>query len=187
MRGFIAGILVTLVVLFAAALVIADLGFLPTSADATPSSWEQRMAMSALDASMERHAPRVKNPVPITDENLIDGMKSYTMNCAECHGNLDYKPSQLEHAMYPPPPQLILNPLDDPEWHIHYAIQTGVRYTGMPAWNKVLSDQDIWKVTAFLSRVDHLPPAVQEYWKNAFGVTPRTGEPHEQGAHEHQD
>ena len=184
MKGFIAGIVITLVVLFAIALVVADLGFMPTRADATPSGFETRMASSALDASMERHAPRVKNPVPVTDDNLIDGMKIYTMNCAECHGNLDYKPSQLQHSLYPPPPQLILDPLDDPEWHIHYAITTGVRYTGMPAWDKVLTDQDIWKVTAFLSRVNNLPPGAQAYWKNAFGVSPQS-HPTQPAHHDH--
>src|SRR5215470_11688147 len=181
MRGFILGVIVTIVVLFGIGLAIADLGYLPTTANATPPAVERRLAMSALDASMERHAPRVNNPVPVTDENLIDGMKIYTMNCAVCHGSMDDKPSVLEHSMYPPPPQLLLDPLDDPEWHIYYAIRTGVRYTGMPAWGHALSNQDVWNVTAFLSRVEKLPPAVQEYWKNAYGVTPQShaGEEHE--------
>src|SRR5215472_14401752 len=186
MRGFILGIIVAILVLFGIGLAVADLGFLPTTADATPPSAERRIAMSALDASMERHAPRVNNPVPATDDNLIAGMKIYTMNCAVCHGTMDYKPSVLEHSMYPPPPQLLLDPLDDPEWHIFYAIGTGVRYTGMPAWSHALSNEDMWNVTAFLSRVEKLPPAVQEYWKNAYGVTPQShaGEEHGQhGAH----
>ena len=107
------------------------------------------------------------------------------MNCSVCHGTLDYKPSLLEHSMYPPPPQLILDPLDDPEWHIYYAIRTGVRYTGMPAWSHALNDQDMWKLTAFLTRLDKLPPAVQQYWKTNFGVSPQS-HPTE-GAHEHHD
>jgi mono/diheme cytochrome c family protein len=187
MRAFIAGVIVTLLVIFGIGLAVADLGFLPSNADATPRAFETRMAASALDASMDRHAPRVANPVPVTDDNLIDGMKIYTMNCAVCHGTMDYKPSALQHSMYPPPPQLLLDPLDDPEWHIYYAVRTGVRYTGMPAWNKALSDEDIWKVTAFLSRLDKLPPAVQDYWKKAYGVSPRTGQGEEHGGHEHGD
>lgn len=188
MRGFIAGVIITLLVLFGIGLAIADLGFLPTNADATPSRFEEKIASSALDASMERHAPRVKNPVPINDDSLIDGMKIYTMNCAVCHGTMDYKPSALEHSLYPPPPQLLLEPLDDPEWHIYYAVRTGVRYTGMPAWNKALTDQDMWKVTGFLTHLENLSPAVQEYWKKAYGVSPRSGqEHHEHGAHGHED
>ena len=67
---------------------------------------------------------------------------------------------------------MIIHPLDDPEWHIYYAVRTGIRYTGMPAWNKALSDQDMWKVTAFLSRIEKLPLPVQDYWKKSTGVAP---------------
>jgi len=172
MRNFVLGIIVTLLAIILGGLALATFGLLPTNADATPPRLERRLAMSALDASMDRHAPRVTNPLSPTDENLIDGMKIYTMNCAVCHGTLDTKPSPLEKAFYPPVPQLILDPLDDPEWHIYYAVRTGIRYTGMPAWGKALSDQEIWKVTAFLSRTEKLPPKVQEYWKSAFGVGP---------------
>jgi len=127
--------------------------------------------MSAVDASMDRHAPKISNPVPPTDDNLIQGMKIYTINCSLCHGTLDQKPSPLGKSLYPPVPQLILHPPDDPEWHTFYTVNTGIRYTGMPAWNKVLTTDDIWKVTAFLSRIEKLPPAVQDYWKKAYGVT----------------
>jgi mono/diheme cytochrome c family protein len=104
------------------------------------------------------------------------------MNCAVCHGTLDEKRSLLEKSLYPPPPQLILEPLNDPEWHTFYAVRTGVRYTGMPAWSKVLSADDMWKVTAFLSHIDKLSPAVQEYWKKAYGVAPS---PAGEADHEH--
>lgn len=187
MRNFILGIITIIVVGFVIALIVAQFGLMPTNADATPSAFETKIASNALDAAMERHAPHDKNPVPVTDDNLIDGIKTYSMNCAVCHGDLDYKPSVLEHSMYPPPPQLVLNPMDDPEWHINYAIRTGVRYTGMPAWGKALNSDDIWKVTAFLSRVDKLPPAVQDFCKKTYGVTPQShpGEEHE--GHHHGD
>jgi mono/diheme cytochrome c family protein len=182
MRNFILGIVATIVLILVVGFIIAHFGLMPTNADATPPEFEQHIAMSALDASMERHAPQIANPVPVTDDNLIAGMKLYSMNCAVCHGALDYSPSLLEHSMYPPPPQIIQDPLDDPEWHLYYAIRTGVRYTGMPAWNKALADEDIWKITAFLSRLDKLPPAVQDNWQQTFGVSPKT---HEGGEHKH--
>ncbi len=172
MRNFILGIMLTLAVFALGGIAVATFGLMPTNADATPPRLEIRIATSALDASMDRHAPRVSNPLPPTDENLIEGMKLYTMNCSMCHGTLDNKPSPLEKSFYPPVPQLILDPLDDPEWHTYYAVRTGVRYTGMPAWNKALSDQEIWKVVAFLSRLQKLPPGARDYWEKSFGVGP---------------
>jgi|ERR1700722_5734757 thiosulfate dehydrogenase len=183
MRNFVLGIIVAIVALLIVGFGAALLGLLPTRANRTPSKTEARIAMSALDNSVERHAPRANNPVPPTDENLIDGMKLYSMNCAACHGGIDRKPVDFGLSFYPPAPNLILDPPDDAEWHLYYVIRNGVRYSGMPAWDKTLSDPDMWKITAFLSRIEKLPPAVQEFWKSASGTTPPT--PTEQGHEEH--
>jgi hypothetical protein len=67
MRAFVLGIILTIVAAFIVVLLIAQFGLFPTNADANPSSLERRIAMSAMDASMDRHAPRVSNPVPVTD------------------------------------------------------------------------------------------------------------------------
>jgi mono/diheme cytochrome c family protein len=170
MRNFISGIVVTVLTGLIVGAGAALLGFVPTRANVAPPALEKQVASTALDASMERHAAHMSNPIPPTDENLIAGMKIYTMNCANCHGDLDGKPAQWGEHFYPPAPNLIHDPLDDPEWHVFYAIRTGVRYTGMPSWEKNLPENDIWKVTAFLTRINKLPPAVQDYWKKASGA-----------------
>ena len=172
MGKFLLGVIVTLVLLILIGLGFSTLGLIPTTANVEPPHWERHLAMSAVDASMARHAPRVTNPLTPTETNLEDGMKLYTMNCALCHGGLDRKPSTLATSFYPPPPNLISDPPDDPEWHIFYTIRTGVRYTGMPAWDKTLTEPDMWKITMFLSHMDKLPPAVHDYWKTSFGPAP---------------
>jgi len=186
MRNFILGIVITILVLLIVGLGVVLLGFVPTNANTEPPKLEQQIAMSALDASVERHAPHVNSPVPPTDENLIEGIKIYTMNCALCHGGLDRKPSALAHSFYPPPPNLISDPPDDPEWHLFYTIRTGIRYTGMPAWDKTLSEPDMWKITMLLSHLDKLPPAVQEYWKTNFNVEPTKGDEKKEGGEKHE-
>jgi len=170
MRNFIFGVIFTLLLLAAGALAFLLLGYMPTNADSKPPHMESRIANNALDASMDRHAPRITSPLPATDDNLIEGMKIYTMNCSGCHGTLDKKPSPQAHSFYPPPPQVILHPLDDPDWHIYYSIRTGIRYTAMPAWNTVLKEDEMWKVTLFLSHLEKLPAAVQDQWQKAYGA-----------------
>jgi mono/diheme cytochrome c family protein len=170
MGKFLLGVIVTLLVLILGGLGFAMLGFAPTTANVPPPHWEHRLANTAVDASMERHAPHLANPLTPTDQNLEDGMKLYTMNCALCHGSFDRKPSSLAASFYPAPPNLISDPPDDPDWHIFYTIRTGVRYTGMPAWDKTLSEQDMWKIATLLSHMDKLPPAVQAYWQTNFNV-----------------
>jgi thiosulfate dehydrogenase len=183
MRNFVLGIVAVILVLVLGGLGLAFLGLIPTRANVAPPQMERRLAMSALDISVDRHAPRLNNPVPPTDENLIAGLKIYTMNCALCHGGIDRQPSVLEKSFYPPPPNLIMDPPDDPEWHLYFVIRNGVRYTGMPAWDKALTEPDIWKVTAFLARIDKLPPAVQDYWKKSSGASLPTAAPEDHGEH----
>ncbi|HEY6770629.1 MAG TPA: cytochrome c [Candidatus Sulfotelmatobacter sp.] len=185
MGKFILGVVVTLLVIILGGLGFATLGFFPTNANVPPPRIERRLAMGAVDASMERHAPRVSNPLPPTDQNLEEGMKVYTMNCAVCHGTLDQKPASLADSFYPPAPNLVMHPPDDPEWHTFYTIRTGIRYTGMPAWEKTLSAQDMWKVAGLLSHLDKLPPTVQEFYKTTFGVAPSSGNKEEMKDHDH--
>lgn len=185
MGKFILGVIITLLVLILGTLGFGMLGFFPTTANKPPSHFEARVANAAVDASMHRHAPQVTNPVAPSDQNFEDGMKLYTMNCALCHGGLDRKPSTLANSFYPPPPNLISDPPDDPEWRIFYTIRTGIRYAGMPAWDKSLSEQDMWKITMLLSHIDKLPPGVQEYWKTNFGVEPAAGDEKQEGEKKH--
>jgi mono/diheme cytochrome c family protein len=186
MGKFVLVVIVTVLVIVLGGLGFATLGFFPTPANTAPPHWERHIAMAAVDASMDRHAPHLTNPLPPTDQNLEDGMKLYTMNCALCHGGLDRKPSSLGNSFYPPAPNLISDPPDDPEWHVFYTIRTGVRYTGMPAWDKTLSEQDMWKIASLLSHLEKLPPSVQEYWKTNFGVETPAGGDKDQRKDEHE-
>ena len=169
MGKFIAGIVFTVVVAILATLIYARGGHMAVNADATPSKLEQWAANSALDAAIEHQAPQPQNPVPRTDANLIEGMKLYAMNCGVCHGGLDRKRNVLGGAFYPPAPQILVEALDDPEWHIFFAIKHGVRLTGMPAWGKVMGDDDLWKIVAFVKTINQLPPAVEQQRRLALG------------------
>ena len=78
-----------------------------------------------------------------------------------------------------------------PENQNFFIIQHGVRLSGMPAWNTILSEQQIWQVTTFLSHMDKLPAQVSDEWKTAAATLrartpthPITGI-HGQEGHEH--
>jgi mono/diheme cytochrome c family protein len=47
---------------------------------------------------------------------------------------------------------------DMPENENFYVIiKHGIRFTGMPGWGKNFSDDQIWKLTSFLSQIGKLP------------------------------
>ena len=171
MKKFFAGILFTVVMALVVFIVAAKTGNIPANADAQPTRIERIIAGTARKAYIAANAPHDPNPVAITDDNLIAGMKIYTMNCAECHGGLDRKPSPIGRALYPGAPNLIDHPVDDdPEYETFFVTKHGIRLSGMPAWTGVLTDDDMWKVTAFLKRMPDLPPTVKQHWLDSTGV-----------------
>jgi mono/diheme cytochrome c family protein len=172
MKNFIVGILFTLFVLAVAVAYYVMRGYLDTRADQPPSAIESKIAMSAMDASADRHAPDQKNPVPATEENLVAGAKLYLDSCAGCHGLPSNPDSQFGRSFYPPVPAFFKDVPDMTESQNFYTIRHGVRWTGMPAWNKTLSDQQIWELVTFLSNIEKLPPAASKVLGPSEQVAP---------------
>ena len=163
LTGLVVGVVVVLVALFC----YVRFGFVDPRADQEPGSLEMKVAMPALDASVDRRAPDAKNPLQATDENLLAGMKIYQTNCAGCHGDVSHPHAAFGDSFYPRAPQFAQDPADMPENQNFYIIEHGVRLSGMPAWGTTLKEPEVWQVTTFLSHMDKLSPAVQSAWKAA--------------------
>jgi mono/diheme cytochrome c family protein len=162
MKGFLYGIIFTIVVLIVGGALYLKKGYMKIEADQAPMPLESKLAMAAMDASTERHAPDIKNPIQPTEQNLVDGARLYLNHCAGCHGLPSNRDSQFGRSFYPPVPQFFKDAPDMPDNENFYITQHGVRYTGMPAWNKTLSDSQIWTVVTFLSQIEKLPPAASK-------------------------
>jgi mono/diheme cytochrome c family protein len=65
--------------------------------------------------------------------------------------------------MYPPPPQLLHGKgvTDDPVGETYWKVANGIRLTGMPAYGKSLSENEMWEIAQVLANADHLPPEAQ--------------------------
>lgn len=151
MRGFIMGVIITLLVLFVGGYFYAITGHFDARAVGnTPSTFERRTAMKSLDEWVDEHAPKQANPFQPTMDNIRDGSITYDKNCAGCHGSLKQPISPMRTNYYPPVPQLMSNTPDDPDGNLFYVIKYGARYTAMPGWQGVLSDDDIWKTVVFI-------------------------------------
>ena len=151
MRGFITGVIITLLVLVVGGYFYAITGRFDTRAVGnTPSTFEVHTAMKSLDEWVDQHAPKQANPFQPTMDNIMDGSMTYDKNCASCHGSLKQPISPMQKKFYPPVPQLMSSTPDDPDGNLFYVIKYGVRYTAMPGWEGVLSDDDIWKTVVFI-------------------------------------
>jgi mono/diheme cytochrome c family protein len=175
MGKFVAGILFTLVVGAIIALCVVKFGLVNMRADAAIPRWEQEMAESAAEAYMDKHAPKVTNPVQLSDQNLTEGVRLYKTHCAVCHGGPANPISQIGRSFYPHVPQFLRHAPDMPDHQNFFITKYGVRWTGMPGWETVLSDDQIWRIIGFLSKmdkIDQLPAPVQEEWKRVDSSMP---------------
>lgn len=171
MRNFLLGFVAAVLVVGLAAFFYIRFGFVDPRADIPVNRLEQKLAMPSLDASVDRHAREIENPLTPTEDNLIAGMKIYQSDCAECHGDVNHRHAILADSLYPRPPQFVEDAPDMPEYQNFYIVEHGIRLSGMPAWNKALNQQQAWQVTTFLSQMDKLPANVQEQWKAASDVS----------------
>ena len=167
MKGFIFGVLVTLVVIAGGVYLVAQNGLYPIGADNPPGALERRLAARAMDVYADKHKPAGDNPVAITPATLLEGAKAYEQHCALCHGGAQAKISPMQNKFNPPAPQLVNRiPHDPPAW-IFWVTKHGVRMTGMPAWTGILSDDEIWQVVGFIKNSNQLPPEAQAAWQAA--------------------
>ncbi len=167
-KGFIFGVLATIVVGVAVAYVGITQGLLiPANADARPSKMERWAASRALDATIAREMPARPDPIAPTGANYLAAVKLYGENCSVCHGVPGERPSAIAIGLYQHAPQLARHGVeDDPDGETYWKIKHGIRLTGMPAFTRTLSDEQIWTLALFLKHMDKLPVAPERAWKS---------------------
>lgn len=170
MGNFIRGMIVGAIALAAAGYGYARFGLIDLRADQNPSAWEERIAGQAIDESTERHAPRQKNPLPPTTENLLAGARLYRDKCSDCHGSPVNPNSDYGRSFYPGAPQFMKQAPDLPDHENFYIIKHGVRWTAMPAWGNIMTDSEIWQVVLVLHDFEKLPPEVREELKKTVAA-----------------
>jgi mono/diheme cytochrome c family protein len=165
--AFVAGIVALPLIL----LVAGFAGWIPTDAIHDPPQTEVAVAQKALGVSLAHRAAGLSNPLRGSDADLLAGMKQYRDDCSGCHGRFGRRSLWGTTSFYPRVPQFAQRPppLSAPQMFV--AVKYGIRYSGMGAWGKLMSDREIWQVVTFLSRLDSLPPKVKEEWTKPKSAT----------------
>jgi mono/diheme cytochrome c family protein len=163
------GILLGCIVFPAALLFYYQYGFPPLAVGDKPFIGEVPLIQAPLRYRVPREAPKF-SPIAPTEENLVAGAHIYVDQCAVCHG-LRGKPSSVGTRMYPmAPPMWETHAGDDavgvsssPPGETWWKVSNGLRLSGMPAYQGVLSDTEIWQVSLLLANANKpLPPAALE-------------------------
>jgi mono/diheme cytochrome c family protein len=160
---FLLGICAGVVLTGAAIVAYFWFGYAPVAVADKPMPFEAEIADRALDAHVARLAVQ-DSPLAVNEANLVSGAYLYGMDCAGCHGLPGKPKGAMASAMYPPPPQFFAghsghggHPLNETYWKV----SNGIRLTGMPAFQGILSETQMWQVSQVIGNANVLPDAAK--------------------------
>jgi len=148
----------TILVLLLVAIVVAATGAITVGADVKPGLIERTLAPWARDRAVERHAPKVLNPYAGDPSAIAVGMDHYRENCLVCHGAPGIPATEIAKGLNPPPPSLGSEESDTPDGELFWVTKHGIRLTSMPAFGPTHTDEEIWKIVAFVRHLPDLTP-----------------------------
>jgi mono/diheme cytochrome c family protein len=132
------------------------------SAREEPMELEVMIARQLRHLAMPKEQKQMANPVPASEEVLVEARVHFADHCATCHGNDGKGATQIGQNFYPRTPDLTQAETQSfSDGELFYMIQNGIRFTGMPAWGKDRpeADLDSWKLVHFIR---HLPSITSE-------------------------
>jgi len=158
----ILGIVIGLVVIYSG---------LPNVAASRP---EGAVTSWVLGTTMEHSVRRQASGISpdLSHANLAEGAEHYSAMCAMCHGGPgDVQPNAVGSGLNPDAPNLrkaagYWNPGE-----IYWIIDNGIKMTGMPAFGKTLSADQLTNLTAF---VEQMPTMTAQEYQHLVGPGPTT-------------
>jgi len=114
------------------------------------------------------HAEDIQAP-PLDAAPLIEeGAGHYAAMCSTCHLAPGYDSDETWQGLYPQPPKLAAGTALSPA-EIFWVLKHGIKMSGMPAWGKTHSDQELWALTAFVVK---LPTLSAQAYKDIVAKAP---------------
>ena len=174
MIKFLAGIIFTLLAIVIFVFLYAKFGFMPVATDAKDMPFEGKLAHIALNAHVDKEAPK-QPPFQASKDDFLSAAHLYRENCAVCHGLPGEPKTAISNGMYPKPPKLTEGKgvTDDTPGETYWKIANGIRLTGMPAFAKSLSEKEMWQISELLASADKLPSEVMDVLKKPVPMEPQ--------------
>jgi mono/diheme cytochrome c family protein len=173
MGRILVGILFGLILFPAMLLLYLQYGNPPTAVGDRPLFHEEDLTQAPLKYRVPRVAPQ-SPPFSVNEENLVAGARVYRENCVSCHG-LHGKEAPIGTRMYPMAPALWERSATDdnvgvsgsPAGETYWKVANGLRLSGMPAYQGILTDTQIWQVSLLLANANKpLPPAALSFLRD---------------------
>jgi thiosulfate dehydrogenase len=166
-KKFWVGLVIGALLVPATFVLAAMFGLMPAAASDPSMGFEPLLANPGLFARIVREAPK-RDVSGMSTADLVAGAGVYQKNCAVCHALPNQPQGPVGAGMLPQVPQL-MSPdgmvTDDDAGETYWKVKNGIRLSGMPSFGAVLTDDEMWQVTAVVKRADKLPPEVLDALK----------------------
>ena len=137
----------------AAALLFIDSGIYDVTAMTPHTRLVAWAVHQTYQHSMMRDLAGIKVPADLeVAANVTAGAQVYAENCAMCHGAPGVAATPLRRGIDPAAPFLLAATRKNHPNQMSWVIKNGVKMTGMGAFGKSLTDQQIWDLAAFLQK-----------------------------------
>jgi mono/diheme cytochrome c family protein len=140
----------------------------------TPEQQQRMLRFSTfVNRRIPEHYLKAENGVGYTTRAIVEGGPLYAANCRKCHGESGLGNGALASALSPSPALLaymIQQPIAIDQYLLWSISEGGKQFgTAMPAFKDELTQEQIWKIVAYL-RAGF--PAVEEENKKEGGAAP---------------
>jgi mono/diheme cytochrome c family protein len=153
----VAGAVILIVIVVAALIAIAAAGMYDVSADSPHTGIVARAIAYVRERSIDVRAQNIKVPPLDRPEMIAEGAEHYDAMCTGCHLAPGMHDNEMRPGMNPRPPRLAAFGPGDPREQF-WIVKHGIRMTGMPAWGKTHSDEELWNIVALLQKLPQLSP-----------------------------
>lgn len=147
-----------------ALLIYSSSGMAPVAASDPPMPFEKYFAQLGRNTRIRSEMPKQGFPsFGIAD--MESGVEIYRTDCAFCHGLMDQPRSDASKDMFPNPPQFFSGrqvATKDPIGENYWKVRNGIRLSGMPGFKDSLTDQQLWQVSAVVTRANVLATSIAE-------------------------
>ena len=188
---FLLGVVIGAILVPLAVVAYLVSGYAPAATADAPMPFEARIAGMALQKRIQKEAP-VRDLSGMSTPDLLAGAEIYKKNCVMCHGLPDQKP-EIADNMFPPAPQEMKPPqgrggqrgpqggptaprAPRPNGDF-WRVKNGIRLTGMPSFQNILSEDQMWQVVGLIANRRRLPPEVQAALKSEPAAATATPAP----------
>ena len=169
---FLLGFVFAIVVIFLGGWIYLKYGHPPVAVTDPAFPMEAQIVHVPLHARIDKEMQQP--PFPVSEDVYEAGAATYKEMCASCHG-LPGRDVEFAQWMYPKAPQLwkkhvkkrtgksVVGVSDDDPGETFWKVKNGERLTGMPSFEHVLSEPEMWDVALLLKNADQpLPDPVKD-------------------------